>query len=311
MDLSIIVVNYNDGKVLPRCLASLERARKELALEVTVVDNGSTDGSIEEATAAHEDFRFIRTGTNLGFAGANNLGLRESNGRHVMLLNPDTEVLPGALSKLVLALDAHPTWGVVGPKMLDGRGRAYRAARRFPTPYRLFCECTRLVYLFPRTRLFGGYFYGEQHIDHLDTVDQIEGSALVIRDTVRREIGDLDEQFFLFFEEVDWCKRVRDTGFEIHVVSDAQIKHYRATTMTRIFLESRKANARSALRYFAKHHGDAGVRSLRRWMIAALWIRQVIGSLAAVFALSPLAKLRAEGARVERQVYREGLGSCA
>ena len=154
MDLSIVIVNYNCGLDLLACLEALEGVKGELAFEVIVVDNGSSDGSLEEAKAKHPEFQMLQAGKNLGFAAGCNLGLAVASGRHAMLLNPDTEVLPGAFSRLVSALDSHSNWGVVGPRMIDQDGHPYSAARRFPTPYRLFCEYTRLTSLFPHSRLF-------------------------------------------------------------------------------------------------------------------------------------------------------------
>ncbi len=307
MDLSVIIVNYNGKQDLLRCLESLEALRKELVFEVIVVDNGSTDGSLEEGGSRHGWVRFIEAGQNLGFAAGCNLGLAQAQGRHAMLLNPDTEVLPGALSRLVGALDQHPQWGIVGPRMLDQHNHPYLAARRFPTPFYLFCECTRLAYLFPHSRMFAGYFYGECPPEALDKVDQVEGSALMISGTARQAVGNLDPRFFLFFEEVDWCRRVWQAGFEIHVVQDAAVRHHRATTMSRFYIEARKANARSAMQYFEKHEGAEGLRRVRRWMKAALSLRIIAATVANWLGKGEIARLRVEGARAEKEIYRTGL----
>jgi GT2 family glycosyltransferase len=224
-----------------------------------------------------------------------------------MLLNPDTEVLPGTLGKLVQALDRQEDWGIVGPTMVDSRDRPYRAARRFPTPFMLFCETTGLSRLFPYSGKFNGYIYGNRPLISLDEVDQIEGSALMIRGDARRKVGDLDANFFIFFEEVDWCKRVRDAGFEIHVVRDAVIRHHRSTTMSRYFEKIRRLHAESAMKYFSKHHGEAGLKSLRRWMRCGLWIREMLLRISIIFGGGGRALLRARAARAERAVYRQGL----
>lgn len=307
MDLSIIILNHNSGGVLPRCLDSLEAARPELEFEVIVVDNGSTDGSTDRLETEHPGFRFLRAGGNLGFAGGCNYGLARASARHYMLLNPDTEVMPGALPKLVWALDEHPRWGIVGPRMVDGQDQPYTAARRFPRAFDVFCECTRLAYYFPHSRFFAGYFYGDRQLTELDEVDQIEGSALVIRGSLREQVGDLDPQFFLFWEEVDWCRRAKKAGYEIHVVQEAQVRHYRATTMSRYYIMSREHNARSALKYFHKHHGISGLRELRRWMMVGLCLREAGARLLQWFGGGEIAKLRADGARAERAVYRQGM----
>jgi hypothetical protein len=308
-DISIVVVNYN-GKDDPlACLGSLELARDELGIEVLMADNGSTDGSVEAVADRHPWVRIIAMGQNLGFAAACNHALAEAQGRHVMLLNPDTEVPPHSLKSLVQALDQNPQWGIVGPRMVDQDNRPYPSARRFPTPFFLFCECTRLVYLFPRSKLFAGYFYGDCEQNSQGRVDQIEGSALLISGPARRAVGPLDERFFLFFEEVDWCRRVGQAGFEVRVVQDAVVRHRRAATMSRFYVEARRANARSALAFFEKHHGSEGVKSLRRWMLAALLIRQLATAWLSLFGKRELARLRLAGARAEWEVYRRGLAS--
>jgi N-acetylglucosaminyl-diphospho-decaprenol L-rhamnosyltransferase len=310
LDLSVIIVNYNGKQDLLRCLVSLQGERDTLDLEVIVTDNGSTDGSVEAARNAYPWVQFELPGQNLGFAAGCNLGLAKAQGRHAMLLNPDTEVLPGSLCRLVTALDEHPGWGIIGPRMLNPQDHPYSAARRFPTPFYLFCECTRLAYIFPHSRLFAGYFYGEHSPETLDSVDQVEGSALVISGPARQTIGDLDNRFFLFFEEVDWCRRVIGAGFEVHIVKTAAVRHHRSTTMSRFYIEARKANARSAMLYFCKHHNPARLRSLRRWMSMGLCIRIAATTVAGWFGGGERAKLKAEGARAERQVYRQGLPSC-
>jgi GT2 family glycosyltransferase len=306
-DLSIIIVNYNGGLELLYCLKALDRVRNELTFDVIVVDNCSTDGSLEAAESKNLNFIAIHACENLGFAAACNRGLAMALGRHAMLLNPDTEVQPNALSKLVAALDSHPKWGIVGPRMLDQFRHAYRATRRFPRPFDLFCETTRLAFLFPRSKLFAAYFYGERDPLALDEVDQIEGSALMISGSARKLVGNLDPQFFIFFEEVDWCKRVRAEGLEIHVVQEAEVLHLRSTSMSRNYLTTRPIHALSSMKYFRKHHGEQGLRNLRRWMIAGLWIREAAMWLASLLGKGKLARLRARGARLERRVYSRGL----
>jgi GT2 family glycosyltransferase len=307
-DLSIIIVNYNGGDELIACLQSLVDTKESIVFEIIVVDNDSSDDSIDRAEKSFTDFTFIRAGENLGFAKANNLGLKQATGRHAMLLNPDTEVMPGALSKLVKALDQQADWGIVGPTMVGSNGRPYRSARRFPTPFGLFCETTKLNRMFPYSAKFNGYLYGDRPLVSLDEVDQIEGSALMIRGEAREKIGDLDESFFIFFEEVDWCRRVHDAGYEIHVVRDAVVRHHRSTTMSKYFERIRRFHASSAMKYFHKHHGEAGLKSLRRWMWWGLFIREIVLRVALIVGGEKML-LRVRAARAERAIYRKGLPS--
>jgi hypothetical protein len=308
-DLSVVIVNFNGGDELLACLQSLAETREQISFEVIVVDNASSDNSIDRAEQAFTQFRYLRSEENIGFARANNLALKEARGRHAMLLNPDTEVVSGALSLLVDALDQHSAWGIVGPRMVDGKGMTYRAARRFPTPFDLFSEILKLNTLFPTSRKFNGYLYGECPLESLDAVDQIEGSALVISGKARAQIGDLDRRFFIFFEEVDWCKRVRDAGYEIHVVQAAVVRHHRSTTMSKYFETIRRIHASSAMKYFLKHHGKAGLDRLRSLMRCALFIREFLMWIFMCLGGGKKAKLRAKAAHAERAIYRRGLPS--
>lgn len=305
--LSIVIVNYNGGNELIECLESLQAVRGELDFEVIVVDNGSRDGSIEKAQAAFSWITFRLLDGNHGFAGGCNAGLEAASGRHRMLLNPDTRVLPGTLGKLVGAFDRYPECGIVGPRMTDPTGRPYSAARRFPTPFYLFCEHSYLSRLFPKSRRFSGYTYGECGMNSPELVDQIEGSALIIRGDVHAKIGDLDERFFLFFEEVDWCRRVREAGFEVRQVPEAIVKHRSSTVMKRHYIEARAAHAVSTMKYFHKYEGFSGLKSARKWMRAALAIRTVCLSLAGLFNRKSDLALRLQATAAERKIYRQGL----
>lgn len=303
-DLSIVIVNYNGKDDLLICLNSLNAVRDELNFEVILVDNDSKDGSCEAISSNFSWVNIIKNNNNNGFAKACNQGLKKASGRHLMLLNPDTELIAGSLKNLVSALDSNPKLGIVGPQMVDQCNELYPSARRFPTPWYLFCECTRLIYLFPKTMLFANYFYGNCKRTCGNSVDQIEGSALVISGQAFKTVGMMDDRFFLFFEEVDWCKRVRDAGFEIHVIRESIVRHRRSTTMSKFYIESRRANAESALKYFYKHHGKKGVKQLRRWMIAALTIRQIATAILLLSSKRDLVRWRYQGAKAEKQVYR-------
>lgn len=305
LDLSIIIVNFNGGTEILRALSALRRVSAELRFEVRIVDNASTDGSAEKIAAGFPEFHIESAGKNLGFAAGCNHGLKHAIGRHFMLLNPDTEIRPGALRSLVEALDQHATWGIVGARMLTETGESYRAARRFPQPFDLFCECVKLNQLFPTNRWFSRYFYGNVAPEELDEVDQVEGSALMISGKVRAVVGDLDERFFVFFEEVDWCRRVRNAGYEIHVVQMAEIVHHRSTTMSKFYRESRLYNAASACHFFEKWEGKSGVRRLKRWMIPALWIREWGVRLLSLVRSDQGLTIKATAARSERKYYQD------
>ena len=307
-DISVIIVNYNGGQDIIDCLESLQTSQANASLEIIVVDNDSTDGSTERIKSQFESVRIIELGENRGFAAACNVGIEAANSNTILLLNPDTLVVDDAIGKMYRALVQHPNWGVVGARMLNAEGVPYRAARRFPTPLAMAFTAIGLAKLFPSSQLFNGYLYGERRIESLDDVDQIEGSCLMISETARKAVGDLDDKFFIFFEEVDWCKRVKAAGFEIHIVNDAEVIHKVSTTMGRYYEFTRKIHAQSAMKFFRKYEGETGYNAIRNKMKNALLIRAVVLALPALFNIGG-ARKRLTGTLAERRTYIEGLSA--
>lgn len=304
--VSVIIVNYNGGSEIFACLHSLFTSEQRVGLEVIVVDNGSVDGSVETILAQYPLVKVHALGENRGFAAACNVGIANAQAPVILLLNPDTEIRGPAISLLWEALEQHKRWGIVGARMLDRRGIPYRAARRFPQVRDLLFDCLGLSKLVPGSRLFNGYLYGEQPIERLTDVEQVEGSCLMISAEALQAVGPLDERFFIFFEEVDWCKRVKDAGFEIHIVQEADVLHHISSTMSKHYEFIRKIHAQSAMKYFAKHHGDAGLKRLRSAMRTALYVRMLLLTVPAFFA-GERNRRRWQGTIAEWRAYGEGL----
>lgn len=215
LDLAIVILNFNTRDLLLDCLASLQM-QGGLDFTVCVVDNASTDGSADAVTAQFPDVQLIRNPQNNGYAAGNNLGLRAfgfpdaAQTRYVMLLNPDTVVPPGALAGMVAFADANPDVGVVGPKLLLMDGTLDMACRRsFPTPEVSFYRLTGLSKLFPRSRRFGRYNMTYLGIDEQTEVDSVVGACMMVRAEAMRDAGLLDEQFFMYGEDLDWCLRLK------------------------------------------------------------------------------------------------------
>lgn len=306
--VSVVIVNYNGGSDILACLASLVKSEQEFPVEIVVVDNGSEDGSPAKIFAQFPQVRLLELAQNRGFAAGCNIGIDVAKGGAILLLNPDTEVEIDAIEKMYRALTEHPEWGIVGAKMLDSNGKPYRAARRFPTARDLAYQATGLARLFSSSRKFNGYLYGEKEIESLSEVDQIEGSCLMISEAAHKKIGNLDERFFIFFEEVDWCKRAFAAGYRAHVVNDAMVVHKISTTMGKYYKRSREVHAQSAMKYFQKHYGDRGLAELRSRMSTALAVRVLLLALPALFGLGNSRK-RFSGTLAERRTYTEGLKS--
>lgn len=287
--LSVIVVNWNTRDLLLACLASLRREAARVALEIIVVDNASADGSAEAAAAAFPETVLIRNGENRGFAAATNQGLARARGRYWALLNPDAEVTPGALAELASELDRRPEIWAAGPKLLNADGSLQPSGRRFPTPAR-----SALQGLLParlkRTAWWRRRVFGRVDFDVPARVDEVSGACLVARREAYARVGLLDERFFLFFEEVDWCLRLARAGGQIWYLPAAQVIHRWGAGMSQMLGESVLHNYRSEFRYWRKHGG----RSVAVLMRAAVLV-QALAWIAGRSALTLLgAKPRSE-----------------
>ncbi len=286
-DVSVVIVSWNVSGLLMRSIESLLAHARGLALEVFVVDNASTDGTVARVSQAFPDVRVIANAENVGFARANNQAIRQARGRYVLLVNPDTEWLDDSLSRLVAFLDRHPEVGVAGPKLLnaDGQTIQFEGARRLPRPFDTFCEYVRLPALLP------GRSWACRHLmpewDHQDSrqVDCLSGACLLIRREVLDEVGLLDEGFPFNIEDIDWCHSVRRSRWQLYYMAEARLLHVGRQSI----LQNRGASTLNAMRgvyrYYRKQHG--GAVTLQAW--ALLWpvsVAKLLGSLA-VIILSP------------------------
>jgi len=254
LDLSIIIVNYNVKEFLQNLLVSLAKALTELSSEIIVVDNGSDDGSLEMLREKFPHITLIANKVNLGFSKANNLGLKIAKGKFLLLLNPDTIVQEDTFEKLISFFNANSSAGMVGCKILNPDGTLQLACRRsFPGPWTSFCKVSGLSSLFPNSRLFARY-----NLTYLDEnqsyeVDAISGSFMLMKREVYEKIGGLDEQFFMYGEDLDWCYRVQKAGWKVFYVHDTTIIHYKGESTKRSSLDETKVFY-SAMHLFVKKH---------------------------------------------------------
>jgi GT2 family glycosyltransferase len=224
-DLSIVIVSYNTCGLLRTCLSSIYRETAHIDFEIVVVDNASTDGSIEMITSDYPAVKILRNDHNSGFAAANNIAIRKSSARFVLLLNPDTEILDGAIQKTIRFIEAHPKAGIVGCKLKYPDGRFQPSAYSFPTVWNMFAEATFLYRVFPKTKLFGGYHLTYLDYSHDVQVDWLIGAFLLIRREVIDTVGMLDEQFFMYAEDTDYCYMAKQAGFEVWFTPRGEIFH--------------------------------------------------------------------------------------
>ena len=257
MDLSVVIVNWNVRELLRRCLLSLGESSSETPLltEVVVVDCASSDGSAEMVRREFPWVRLIASEENLGYARGGNLGARQTTGRYLLLLNPDTEVVGDALATMVRYLDEHPAVGAVGPQLRYPDGTLQSSRRRFPTLATAFCESTLLHQWFPSNPVARRYYLDDHPADVPQPVDWLVGAALMIRRETWQQVGPLDEGFFMYFEELDWCRRCRAAGWEIHYLPTAQVIHHEGKSSEQVVAARTIRFQRSKIRYFRKYYG--------------------------------------------------------
>jgi len=222
--LSICIVNWNTKEDLAKALASLPEGHVE-DREVIVVDNASTDGTPEMVKSRFPEAKLLQNSENVGFSRAYNRALQESKGRYLLVLNPDCIVHAGALAKLIEFMESEPKAGAVGPRLLNADGSLQFSCRRFPTFAAGLFRNTPLGRIFPGNRYSREYLMMEWDHSRAREVDWISGAAMLIRRPTLEEVGPLDEGFFMYCEDVDWCYRARRKGWKIYYLPTAIITH--------------------------------------------------------------------------------------
>lgn len=254
-DVSIILVNWNANVYLINCLRALARDETSPDLEIIVVDNGSTDGGPEAVEAMFPEITLIRNGKNLGFATANNIGIRASTCRYVFLLNTDTEVVEGCLASLVRYADDHANVAVIGPQLLNRDGSIQVSCGRYPTPVSLLIDLFALQRYFPKST--SKMWWDSPH-NKTEPVPAVGGSAFFVRRDAMDEVGLLDECFFFYGEETDWCKRFTDADWQVHYFCESQVFHFVKGSSRAASIRFNVEYERSRLHYWRKHFGLKG-----------------------------------------------------
>lgn len=228
MTLSIIIINYNVRTFLENALHSIKKATSGIECEIIVVDNASDDGSVEMIREKFPDVRLITNELNIGFARANNIALKIARGKYLALINPDTIIQEDTFASLIKFLENNPEAGLVGCKILNPDGTLQLACRRsIPTPWSAFTKFTGLSSLFPKTKLFGRYNLTYLDEDKIYEVEAISGSFMFLRKAVYEQVGGLDENYFMYGEDLDWCHRIRKSGWKIFYYPETQIIHFK------------------------------------------------------------------------------------
>jgi GT2 family glycosyltransferase len=267
VDLSVIVVSYNSAAFLPACLESLRRGARRAVHEVLVVDNASRDGTPELLRRDHPGVRLLANPDNRGFARAANQGFREARGRHLLLLNPDAELGEAAADLCVAYLDAHADAGVVGARVLNPDGSLQRACRRsVPTPMVSLFRLGGLGRLFPRHPAARAYNLEDADSGLTMDVDAVSGSFLMVRREALERAGGMDERYFLYAEDIDFCMAVKRAGYRVVYYPEAVAVHHKGASSRQARLLANREFHRSMVLFHRKHFAA----TLPGWANAAI-----------------------------------------
>ncbi len=252
-DLSVTICSWNTKADLRACLESLRTVAGEGSFEVVVVENASVDGSAQMVAEEFPEVRLLAQDRNLGFTGGHNLAIEQRRGAHVALLNSDTIVHPCALMTILDYMQGHPEAGIVGPKLLNPDGSLQYSCRRFPNPIAAAFRNTPLGRLFPKNRFTRDYLMQDWGHDKPREVDWVSGAALFARGDLVEKIGALDPAYFMYCEDVDWCRRAWDAGYKVVYLPQAVITHAIGRSTDRVANKMIVRFHRSMLRFYSKH----------------------------------------------------------
>src|SRR6267378_1231540 len=278
MELSAVIVNYQSRDALRVCLTTLAAAAPGVTLETVVVDNDSRDGTPVMLEREFPAARLIANSENVGYARAVNQGIRATRGPCVLVMNPDCELKPAAARRLVEFLDQHPRAAIAAPRILNPDGSLEYSARSFPDHLTFFFNSySLLTRLFPDNRWSRRYLLSDWDHASVRDVDWVSGACMLARREAIDQVGGMDEAFFMFNEDVDWCRRMKNAGWSVTYVPDAVCVHHigasRRRTRARVIL----ARHRGMIHYFHKHHPIAaplswladGLILARAWLMVA------------------------------------------
>ena len=250
IDLSIIIINWNTKDLLIQCLTSIPKMIQGFKIEIFVVDNGSRDGSGEEVKKVFPFVHLVENEKNLGFAKAVNQGLQKASGRYILLLNPDTQMKGGAIERFVSFMDSHPDTGVAGAQLLNSDGSKQNSIANFPSLATELLNKSLLRWLFPK-RFPGKTKNYPEPIE----VDSVIGAFMMVRREALGQVGSLDEDYFLFLEETDWCYRMKRAGWKIYHVPQAEVYHFQGKSAESVKKRAKVEFYRSRYHFFKKNRG--------------------------------------------------------
>jgi GT2 family glycosyltransferase len=288
MDISIVIVNYNVQYFLEQVLLSVRKAKANHAIEVIVVDNDSVDGSYAMVRSKFPEVQWIQNHQNVGFSKANNQGIVSSLGKYVLLLNPDTVLGEDTLSKCFEFMEENLSCGALGVKMIDGEGKYLPESKRgFPTPWVAFCKSFGLNKLFPKSKTFNGYYLGHLSENETSEIDILAGAFMFLRREALDKSGLLDEDFFMYGEDIDLSYRIQKAGYKNYYLPESTIIHYKGESTKKGSLNYVKVFYQAMIIFANKHFTGSVAKSyvgflrlvvIMRGMMAlfSMWMKRVL-----------------------------------
>lgn len=280
MKLSVIVVNYNVRHFLEQCLASVYQALEGIDGEIIVVDNASIDGSVEMLKNKFPNIKVIANINNVGFSKANNQAIKEAKGEYILLLNPDTLVQENTFRECIAFMDQHPDAGGLTVKMIDGKGKYLPESKRgFPSPWTAFCKIFGLTSLFPKSKTFASYYLG--HLDKNSTheIEILPGAFMFLRKTALDKVGLLDEDFFMYGEDIDLSYRIIQAGFRNYYYPACQIIHYKGESTKKGSLNYVLVFYKAMIIFAQKHIGKKSRKYFTSIIKFAVIVRATVSAL--------------------------------
>lgn len=297
VDVSVIIINWNTRQLLETCLESLAGSCTSHTFETIVVDNHSTDGSPEMVRQKFPQVKLICNSTNVGFAHGNNQGIKASGGRYLSLVNSDVKVLPNCHDQLVEFMDAQKEIGICGPRVLNGDLTLQSSCRRFPTLWNNVCDAFAFRRFFPNSAFFAGEHMLYFKHDRIIYPDVLVGCFLFARADAVKEFGLLDEEFFMYGEDINWCLRCWRSGWKIAFYPEAQAIHYRGGSSSMDPVRFAVVLQRARQQLWKKHYSSMECFGLACLLAVENTLRWAMNAVSAALKLKPRAE--AEG-RMQR-----------
>ncbi|MBW9156997.1 glycosyltransferase family 2 protein [Clostridium tagluense] len=255
MDVSIIIVNYNTKDLTKQTIQAVIETTNKAKYEIILVDNASRDGTVEAVQEEYPNIKVIVNTENLGFSKANNIGMRQSIGKYVLLLNSDTKVLCNCIDKCFAYMEQHKDICTLGPKINLENGDFDHACKRgFPTPASSFYYMLKFDKFFPGNKKYGRYKMNYLSVDEVNEVDSLTGAFMMVRKEVIDKIGDLDEEFFMYGEDLDWCYRIKEAGYKVMYYPEAKMIHYKGQSSKKKRTKTIYEFHRAMYLFYNKHY---------------------------------------------------------